>query len=214
METGSPPPLDAFGMAAISSPGRRSLGGSSFDPAITPSSLQEQWKNRGKNRVSSLAGHRQEPRQACASLGRADFFGAAAAVRSGSVLWLARSGWSSVAEEAMQCAQFRSLQSHLPVYSCRALARTPMARGARTTACQAAGAIAVSTRLNNAKRTCGELVDFASKITQARPTVMRDDKCSGAISASVKAPMIFSVLQPRYRSHPRCPDQRLRVTVM
>jgi hypothetical protein len=41
------------------------------------------------------------------------------------------------------------------------------------------------TRLTNAKRTCGGLVDFASKITQARPTAMQDNR-SGAISASVK----------------------------
>ena len=46
--------------------------------------------------------------------------------------------------------------------------------------------ITATGRLVNAKRTCGGLVDFASKITQARPTVMRDDKPSGAISASVK----------------------------
>ena len=83
----------------------------------------------------------------------------------------------------MQCAQFRSLQSHLRVCSCRALARMP-GRGARTT--PAARVIAGSTRLTNAKRTCGGLVDFASKITQARPTVMRDDKPGGTISASVK----------------------------
>jgi hypothetical protein len=53
----------------------------------------------------------------------------------------------------MQCAQFRSPQSHSLLCSCRALARTPMAHGARATACQAAGAIAGSTRLNNARRT-------------------------------------------------------------
>src|SRR6516162_7104937 len=82
----------------------------------------------------------------------------------------------------MQCAQFRSLQSHLRVCSCRALARMP-GRGARTT--PAARVIAGSTRLTNAKRTCGGLVDFASKITQAQPTAMRDNR-SGAISASVK----------------------------
>ena len=46
--------------------------------------------------------------------------------------------------------------------------------------------ITATGRLVNAKRTCGGLVDFASKITQARPTVMRDDKPGGTISASVK----------------------------
>jgi hypothetical protein len=59
-----------------------------------------------------------------------------------------------------------------------------MARGARTTACQAAEVIAVSTRLSNAKRTCGGLVDFASK-THSQPMVMRDNR-SGAISANVE----------------------------
>ena len=85
-----------------------------------------------------------------------------------------------LAEEAMQCAQFRSLQSHLPVCSCPALARRPE-RGARTT--PAARVIAGSTRLTNAKRTCGGLVDFASKITQARHTAMQDNR-SGALGDS------------------------------
>src|SRR6516162_5121092 len=80
-----------------------------------------------------------------------------------------------------QCAQFRSLQSHLPVYSYQPLARMP-GRGARTT--PVARVIGRSPRLTNPRRMCGGLVDFASKITQAQPTVMRDDKRSGAISAT------------------------------
>jgi hypothetical protein len=57
-----------------------------------------------------------------------------------------------------------------------------MAPGARATACQAAGAIAGSTRLSNAKRTCGGLADFVSK-THSQPMVMRPNR-SGAIRAT------------------------------